>query len=81
LLHRRRPFARTVSTLAVATAITLGCSDDDERTTAPTDPTPGDQVPGFSLLDVNETSATADERVSPRDHLGRVSAWYFGHAT
>ena len=35
----------------------------------------------FSLLDVNPTSSTAGTNVSPRDHLGEVSAWYFGHAT
>ncbi|MEM7246031.1 MAG: hypothetical protein AAF533_11860 [Acidobacteriota bacterium] len=39
------------------------------------------QVPDFALIDVNETSTTAGRAVSPRDHLGKVSAWYFGHAT
>lgn len=38
-------------------------------------------VPDFSLLDVNPASPTADQPVSPRDYLMRVSAWYFGHAT
>lgn len=38
-------------------------------------------VPDFAIFDVNATSATFEERVSPRDHLGHVSAWYFGHAT
>jgi len=38
-------------------------------------------VPDFSLLDVNETSPTYDTRVSPRDYLGRVSAWYFAEAS
>ena len=58
----------------------LGCSDD--TTTAP--PTGGDigeLVPDFSLTDVNATSATLDQDVSPRDYLQKVSAWYFGHAT
>lgn len=40
-----------------------------------------DQVPDFSLVDVNPTSATYNQRVSPRDYLGKTSAWYFGHAT
>lgn len=35
----------------------------------------------FSLPDVNPTSPTFNASVSPRDHLGKVSAWYFGHAT
>ena len=38
-------------------------------------------VADFLLPDVNPTSDTFDQDVSPRDHLGRVSAWYFGSAT
>ena len=38
-------------------------------------------VPDFHLLDVNPNSTTYDSTVSPRDHLGQISAWYFGHAT
>ncbi|MEZ4446416.1 MAG: hypothetical protein R3B72_45475 [Polyangiaceae bacterium] len=38
-------------------------------------------VPEFSLLDVNGTSPTTGQQVSPRDYLGQVSAWYFAHAT
>lgn len=34
----------------------------------------------FTLPDVNPTSPTADQNVSPRDWLGHVSAWYFGSA-
>jgi len=41
----------------------------------------GSQVADFSLLDVNPTSATYNTMVSPRDYLGQVSAWYFGHST
>jgi len=37
--------------------------------------------PDFGLLDVNPNSSTTGTLVSPRDHLGHVSAWYFGHAT
>ena len=40
-----------------------------------------EEAPDFSLPDVNETSVTYGERVSPRDHLGQVSAYYFGHST
>ncbi len=35
----------------------------------------------FVLADVNPNSATFMTDVSPRQHLTRVSAWYFGHAT
>jgi len=38
-------------------------------------------APDFSLPDVNSTSATYGTDVSPRDHLGEVSGWYFGHGT
>lgn len=38
-------------------------------------------VADFLLPDVNSTSTTFNTDVSPRDHLGRVSAWYFGSAT
>ncbi len=41
----------------------------------------GDVPPDFSLTDVNATSATSGESVSPRDYLQQVSGWYFGHAT
>ena len=38
-------------------------------------------VEDFSLVDVNATSPTVGEPVSPRDYLAKVSGWYFGHAT
>jgi hypothetical protein len=38
-------------------------------------------VDDFSLVDVNATSPTVGEPVSPRDYLAKVSGWYFGHAT
>jgi hypothetical protein len=41
----------------------------------------GDLAPDFMLVDVNPASPTANQPVSPRDYLQRVSGWYFGHAT
>lgn len=38
-------------------------------------------MPDFSLVDTNATSATHGDSVSPRDSLGRISAWYFGRST
>ncbi|HMR79779.1 MAG TPA: hypothetical protein PKD61_31945 [Polyangiaceae bacterium] len=38
-------------------------------------------VPDFALVDENAASTTYQTSVSPRDYLGQVSAWYFGHAT
>ena len=37
--------------------------------------------PDFSLMDVNPASATFNQLVSPRDYLGKTSAWYFGYST
>ena len=37
--------------------------------------------PDFHLIDVNASSSTTGEAVSPRDYLEEVSAWYFAHAT
>ncbi len=35
----------------------------------------------FSLEDLNDSSQTYQQAISPRDYLGSVSAWYFGHST
>ena len=47
----------------------------------PPPPPPPSQAPDFLLADVNPNSPTFGLNVSPRHHLGRVSAWYFGAAT
>ncbi len=41
----------------------------------------GEPQPEFSLEDVNATSATFGQSLSPSDFRDGVSAWYFGHAT
>ena len=50
-----------------------GCGDD--ITGAHNGP-----MPDFHLEDVNPASATFGDSVSPRQHLGEITAWYFGHA-
>lgn len=40
-----------------------------------------DALADFSLVDVNPNSMRYQETVSPRDYLGQISAWYFGHST
>ena len=57
-----------------------GC-DEDSKTPAGPGPVSEAAVPDFTLPDVNPNSATNGQDVSPRDHLGRISAWYFGHST
>ena len=57
---------------------------DGTASSAPASATAGagyDQVPDFSLIDLNTTSLTFNQAVSPRDYLQKVSGWYFGHAT
>ena len=61
-------------------------SSDPEDTDEPKDTSTGSEagpnaLPDFSLVDVNETSPTHTEKVSPRDYLQKVSGWYFTHAT
>jgi hypothetical protein len=61
---------------ALLLAVLAGCKD------SPTRPSPvAGVVPDFSLTDVNSNSPTATQAVSPRQQLGNISAWYFGHAT
>lgn len=52
---------------------TLDAASDADATVA--------MVPDFALVDENAASTTYQKSVSPRDYLGQVSAWYFGHAT
>jgi hypothetical protein len=59
--------------------VALGC-DKDAKPTTPT-PSASDPKPDFHLQDVNPNSSSSGQSVSPRDYLGKVSAWYFGHAT
>lgn len=50
----------------------LGCNGTEEKIGV---------LPDFLLEDVNTTSQTYQQQISPRDYLGQVSVWYFGHST
>lgn len=56
-----------------------GCGDE-KKATKP-EATPPDRVPDFSIVDVNPNSSAYGDSISPRDYLGKVSCWYFGHST
>ena len=72
--HASRPGALVV---LLFLAILGACSKDD-----PVSPLPQATVPAdFALVDVNLNSSTANDTISPRAQLGKVSAWYFGHST
>jgi hypothetical protein len=75
---------RTLSVWTALAAVGLiqaacGCCGDS----APYSSTvaPQGALADFRVPDVNQTSPTYNTLVSPRDHLGQISAWYFGHAT
>lgn len=60
----------------------MGCSDDgSEKTILEPTTLPEDAAPDFAILDINPDSPRHDEMVSPRDYVGHISAYYFGHAT
>jgi len=66
-----------VALLAALVVALAGCSKDQ-----PTKPLPTSTVvPDWTLTDVNPNSATHGQAVSQRAQLGKVSAWYYGHAT
>jgi hypothetical protein len=76
--------AHRLAVLAVIgiSILPVACSDDDgEETIMGPVAHPDDAVPDFSILDINPDSPRYDEMVSPRDYVGQISAYYFGHAT
>lgn len=38
-------------------------------------------APSFSLTDVNPSSASAGQAISPSSFSGKVTGWYFGHSS
>lgn len=75
-----RALALNAAAAALAAAALLGCGLNND-TAGPVAAPGANAVADFGLPDVNPTSPTAGRTVSPRDYLGSVSAWYFGHAT
>lgn len=79
------PWLRSGLVLALATA---ACGDNSgpseslfmDAGAASTDAAQS-QVPNFALIDQNPSSPRAQQVVTPRDYLMRVSGWYFTHAT
>jgi hypothetical protein len=67
--------------LALLLLAVAACNDDPAAPSNGGGDLPEGVVPDVALRDVNATSATFDQDVSPRDYLQKVSAWYFGHAT
>ena len=76
--HRHKYLLLPLTLLLLATG---ACKDDPATPSNGGGDLPEGVVPDVALRDVNATSATFDQDVSPRDYLQKVSAWYFGHAT
>ncbi len=55
--------------------------DEDPDSGGDNDTSGDEAMPDFAVLDVNPTSPRYNEEVSPRDYIGQISAWYFGHST
>lgn len=68
--------ARSRGILIAALMTLIGCGGDTTGGVLSTD-----AMPDFSAVDVNANSPRYQEAVSPRDYLGQISAWYFGHST
>jgi hypothetical protein len=66
-----------IAVLLGCAALAAACKDDS--------PTANHDGPvmaaDFSLEDLNDSSQTYQQAISPRDYLGSVSAWYFGRST
>ena len=82
-----RRFARAAQRRAAAGRaqhLALACLRMDETRDALGiwgDPPPlPEPMPDFALTDVNPASGSFEQQVSPRDYLGKLSAWYFGRA-
>jgi hypothetical protein len=73
------PLRRATALLAFCVFFVVGCGKDDPAPLVPM--AVGTVAPDFTLTDMNPASPTALQPVSPRSQLGKVSAWYFGHAT
>lgn len=69
--------ARLSPAVLLLLATLLGCGHAAKKVIAPGP----SEVPDFSLADVNPNSPTTGQAVSPRQQAGKISAWYFGHAT
>lgn len=75
-MQHRLAFLALAALALILPACGGGCCDG---------PTPRGPIaqtaPAFALEDVNDTSRTHGDSLSPRDYVGRISVWYFGHST
>lgn len=70
------PSTGPVMTTSMTTAMTTGTSTTDGTTDDPAEP-----APDWALEDVNPNSASYQQQVARSGYAGKVSGWYFAHAT
>jgi hypothetical protein len=69
-----------LSALLASLLASAGCGLPSPAST--NQPVPdGTPVTSFRLIDVNPASPHFNSSVGPLDYSGKVSGWYFGHAT
>jgi len=79
---RRLPYRLALLGFVVSAVLPVGCNDDEsEKTILAPLAHPENAAPDFSVIDINPGSPRYDEMVSPRNYVGQISAWYFGHST
>ena len=76
-----RDATRVLVPAALLLALGLAACGSSGGAPAPSTVPDGAVVADFALLDQNPVTPTSGAAVSPRDHLGQVSAWYFGLST
>lgn len=64
-------------------ALLVACHGDDggDASASSTGSTGDLLAPDFSIPDQNPASPSHGRDVSPRDHLGHASGWFFMHST
>ncbi len=74
--------SRAVAPLLVALLIACHGDDGDTGDASASSTGTGDPLaPDFAIPDQNPASPSQGRDVSPRDHLGHASGWFFMHST
>ena len=55
--------------------------DTDSSRSTPSSDAPPNAQPDFTLEDINPSSQSFTQSISPRDYLNQVSGWYFIQST
>jgi hypothetical protein len=70
-----------VALIAASLSIAVACSPKGDSAVGVSVEAGSPVATSWALSDVNPTSPTFEQVVSPADLIGQVSVWYFGHST